>query len=261
MRLQITLNHRPNQVLPINYQYLISSWIYRTLGNADSEFARQLHNQGYDFGGKHYKLFTFSSLQPQWYDIDKQAKTFILTRSPTTIALSFYIEDALQHFVVGLFQDLKFTLSSGTAFQVDFEVASIEVLPKPAFQPTMRFSLQTPICISQDREGERYAQYLHPEDKDYATLLVQNLLRKQQALQAIPTSQANTPLALPVTLFRLLSTPKRSPRTIKNIKVIGYVFDFELSAPVELLELGYYGGFGEKNSSLGMGMGNLKNGN
>lgn len=261
MRLQITLNHDPKQVLPINYQYLISSWIYRTLGNADSDFARQLHHQGYDFGGRRYKLFTFSDLHPRRYDINGKARTFQLTQAPTQLVLSFYIDDALQHFVVGLFQNLKFTLASGTAFKVDFEIGSIEILPKLNFQPTMQFRLQTPICISQDQVGKRYAQYLAPTHEDYATLLVQNLLRKQRALQSVSASDQNLPLSLPPTNFRLLSTPKKSPRTIKNIKMIGYVFDFELSAPVELLELGYYAGFGEKNSALGMGMVGIKNGN
>ena len=254
MRLQITLQHKLNQVLPINYQYLVSSWIYRTLGNANSEFATKLHEQGYNFGGKQYKLFTFRALQPNWYRIDKHAKTFILVKSPTVIELSFFIEDALQHFVVGLFKNQSFTLSSGQTFKVDFEVSSIEIVPKPIFKPTMQFSLQTPLCISQDQEGERYAQYLHPENKDYVTLLIQNLLRKQQALQPVPTNEIDKQLSLPPFDYRLLSQPKRSPRTIKNIKVIGYVFDFELSAPLELLELGYYAGFGEKNSALGMGM-------
>ena len=254
MRLQITLQHKPNQVLPINYQYLVSSWIYRTLGNANSEFATKLHEQGYNFGGKQYKLFTFSALQPNWYRIDKQAKTFILVKSPTVIEFSFFIEDALQHFVVGLFKNQSFTLSSGTVFRVDFEVSSIEIVPKPIFQPTQKFQLITPLCISQDQAGERYAQYLSPEHADYATLLIQNLLRKQQALQPVPASEIEQPLPMPLYSFRLLSQPKRSPRTVKHIKVIGYVFDFELSAPVELLELGYYAGFGEKNSALGMGM-------
>ena len=58
MRLKLTLQHRPNQVLPINYQYLISSWVYRTLESANAEFATQLHEYGYDFRGKQYKLFT-----------------------------------------------------------------------------------------------------------------------------------------------------------------------------------------------------------
>jgi CRISPR-associated endoribonuclease Cas6 len=96
MRLQLTLQHPPNQVLPVNYQYLISSWIYRTLGNADAAFAQQLHEQGYDFGGKKYKLFTFSNLRPKWFDLDKRNATFTLAKSPTTLELSFHVDEAVE---------------------------------------------------------------------------------------------------------------------------------------------------------------------
>ena len=130
MRLQLTLQHPPNQVLPINYQYLISSWIYRTLGNADAAYAKQLHNHGYDFGGKKYKLFTFSTLRPKWYDVNKQQATFSLSKSPTVLELSFHVKEAVQHFVIGLFKDQKFELSSGR-FRADLEVTGIEMLSPP----------------------------------------------------------------------------------------------------------------------------------
>lgn len=260
MRLRLTLDHQPRQILPVNYHYLVSSWIYRTLGNADHEFATQLHQQGYDFGGKKYKLFTFSALQPRWFDLNKKERSFILTQAPTILELSFYMDEALQHFVIGLFKDQRFRLASSN-FKADFEVRSIEVLPKPVFQDTMRFHLQTPLCISHDVEGEKYAQYLHPEDEAFGMLLLQNLVRKQLATTAIPQpahSLDADPLFDLSYNFKILSTPRSKLLSIKDTKVRGYLFDFELSAPAELLELGFFAGFGEKNSSLGMGMGRVQ---
>jgi CRISPR-associated endoribonuclease Cas6 len=54
--------------------------------------------------------------------------------------------------------------------------------------------------------------------------------------------------------FRLLSAPKEKKIIIKagtpeETKVRAYLFDFELQAPVPLLEFGYDAGFGEKNST------------
>ncbi len=251
MRLKLVLQHSRNQVLPINYQYLISSWVYRTLGNANEEYATQLHEQGYDFLGRKYKLFTFSTLQPGWFDIDRKAKTFILVRHPTEITLSFYVNDALQNFVIGLFKDQRFSLSSGQ-FGVDFEVSGIETLPRPDFQPTMRFRLKTPLCIGENEAGEAHAQYRSPEYAGYAELLLKNLLRKQKALDVHHTGESIR-IDFPYD-FKLLSSPKSKLYRIKGANVRGYLFDFELTAPVELMEIGYFGGFGEKNSSLGMGM-------
>ena len=254
MRLKLTLHHRPNQVLPINYQYLISSWVYRTLEKANAKFATQLHEHGYDFNGKQYKLFTFDALRPRWFDINKQAKTFILSKAPTSIELSFYIDEAIQHFVVGLFKDQQFSLSS-SSFRADFEVVGIETLAKPVFQNTMRFRLKTPLCIGQNIEGEKHPKYISPETEGYPELLLKNLLRKQRALKLQPAGQEENPVEIDFPYdFKLRSSSKSKLYTIKGVSIRGYLFDFELTATKELMEMGYFSGFGEKNSSLGMGM-------
>ena len=55
----------------------------------------------------------------------------------------------------------------------------------------------------------------------------------------------------------ILSKPKSRLITIKantphESKLRGYLFDFKIKAPAEVIKLGYYAGFGEKNS-LGFG--------
>ena len=254
MRLQLTLNHQPNQALPINYQWLISSWIYRTLEKANPEFSAWLHENGFGYQGKQYKLFTFSALSPQRYRIGQRSRAFVLAAPPSTIELSFYVDEAMQHFIVGLFKGQQFSLKSGP-FQADFEVSGIQMLAPPPFRERMRFRLLSPLCISRQEEGKKYADYLHPQDEGYSQLLIQNLLHKQGALQqqAVGTTAAAPPIDFPYD-FQLLSPPKSKLFTIKGVSIRGYLFDFKLAALVELLELGYYAGFGEKNSGLGMGM-------
>ncbi len=248
MRLRLTLDHPPNQILPVNYQYLISSWIYRTLGNADADYAARLHDHGYDFRGRQYRLFTFGPLRPQWFDLDKANRSFRLTTGPTQLELSFYIDEAVQHFVVGLFKDQQFSLTSG-AMRADFVVTGIETLRKPNFHTTMCFRTQTPICVSRSVEGEKHAQYMSPEEPGYADYLARNLIRKYQAAQKQLAGHRETDpdIDFPYA-FRLLSEVRRKPRTIKGNKIIAFAFDFEITAPIELLEMGYFAGFGEKNS-------------
>jgi len=254
MRLRLTLEHAPNQVLPINYQYLISSWIYRTLGNADAAFARELHERGYDFAGKRYKLFSFGALEPRWFDIDKRNSAFVLSKSPTQLELSFHVEEAVQHFVVGLFKDQKITLSSGR-FRANFEISGVEMLPKPIFEDRMRFRAKTPICVSRNVEGVNTADYLSPEEGGYVELMLGNLLRKKGALtpQLVGEDMADAELDFDYG-FRLLSKPRSKLISIKGTRIRGYLFDFELAGRKDLMEVGYFGGMGEKNSSLGFGM-------
>jgi CRISPR-associated endoribonuclease Cas6 len=254
MRLLLTLQHRSGEALPINYSWLISSWIYRTLEKASPEFSHWLHDQGFGFESRNYKLFTFSPLQPQRYRIDRPQRAFVLTEGPTRLILSFYIDEALQHFVMGLFKDQTFSLQSGR-FRVDFTVQAMRMLSRPEFQSPMRFRLLTPLCVSYQRKGEKYPDYLHPADPGYAELLIRNLLRKRAALQTEPPAivDPKEDIGFPYS-FECLSEPKSKLLSIKGIQVRGYLFDFMLAAPAELLEMGYYAGFGEKNSGVGMGM-------
>jgi len=254
MRLLLTLNHQSNQALPVNYQWLISSWVYRTLEKANPEFSAWLHENGFGYQGKQYKLFTFSALSPQRYQIDQGAQAFVLVQPPSTLQLSFYVDEAMQHFVMGLFKGQQFSLKSGR-FQAGFEVSGVEMLAPPAFRERMRFRLLSPLCVSRQEAGKKYADYLHPQDEGYGELLIRNLLHKRGALrqQGADQEAANTAIDFPHD-FQLLSSPKSKLFTIKGVSIRGYLFDFELAAPPDLLELGYYAGFGEKNSGLGMGM-------
>lgn len=255
MRLKLTLQHPPNQVLPINYQYLISSWIYRTLSQANSAYATRLHEKGYDFAGKTYKLFTFSTLQPRWFDLNKREKTITLAKAPTELILSFHMEEALQHFVVGLFKDQRFSLESGQRFKANFEITGIETLPCPTIEQTMRFRAITPICIKKNVEEKVHPDFLHPDDASYAELLFQNLLNKGSVSlqQQYPNLQLQIAPDFPLS-FKVLSEPKSKLWVVKGIKVKGWLYDFEICMPKKCLEVGYFGGFGVSNSALGMGM-------
>ncbi len=50
------------QVLPMNYQYPVSAWIYKVLARGDNQFSEFLHEQGFCMENqKTFKLFTFSN--------------------------------------------------------------------------------------------------------------------------------------------------------------------------------------------------------
>lgn len=51
------------KLIPINYQWYLSSWIYHTLASSNKQFTEWLHSQGYPLGEKYFKRFTFSRLQ------------------------------------------------------------------------------------------------------------------------------------------------------------------------------------------------------
>ncbi len=58
MELRLTLKCLDTTpVLPINYQYELSAWIYGVLRKADAAYATFLHHRGYSAGQKLLELF------------------------------------------------------------------------------------------------------------------------------------------------------------------------------------------------------------
>lgn len=250
------------RVLPINYQYPLHSWIYKVIQSADEAFSRFLHDQGYGSGSKSFKLFTFSPLSCQPYKIYPQEQRIALLGEEVKLQISFLIHQAAEHFVRGLFAGQQFSLGDAIS-QVAFEVVRIEAQPRPDFTETMHYRCLSPVVISTKRGETPHAQYLHPEDSGYADLFLRHLVQKGAAVPSLTAdtnhTQVESDWAALRWQFRLLSKPRRKgihikQHTSQHTQVIGYLYDFELTAPPRVHEMAYYAGFGEKNS-LGFGMG------
>lgn len=252
MRIELTINHLPNQKLPLNYHYILSSWIYRTLAEADAEFSEWLHQKGYEINGKKFKHFCFSMLNPVFeqggrYKIHKKEEVFELVKGPTNLILSFNIDEAVKNMVRQLFQDNMIQLSSGQ-FNLLGMVEQVKLLPSPTFMETMQYRAMTPICISAGVEGEKYSSYLSPDDERYEEIFIKNLVDKANAYLGEPKYQVDQ------VKFKARSEKFISKLwKIKGISIRGYLYEFDLTAPKELQEIGYNAGFGTNNSSLGMG--------
>lgn len=67
--LNLSLTDRNRSVLPVNYQYELSSWIYKVINQSDPVFAKWLHDRGFSNDNKQFRLFTFSNLMVPQYEI------------------------------------------------------------------------------------------------------------------------------------------------------------------------------------------------
>jgi len=149
MRIQLTLTRTTKQrMLPMDYQYYISAWIYKVLKQADRDFAAFLHEKGYGQSEtKLYKLFCFSHLNFGKPRLWKEKKLFEILEHKIGLQISFDVPEAALLFIKGLFMSQEFYL--GDKFNgIDFTVTGIEALPEPVFSETMRYRLETPWVIS-----------------------------------------------------------------------------------------------------------------
>lgn len=258
MQFKLTLHCQDRDaVLPVNYQYELSSWIYRVLHDADAGYADFLHRKGYTSGRKSFKLFCFSQLQVPKRRIEGD-RLHILSRE-VSFRIGFYLDRAAEEFVRGLFQEQTFRLGDRIS-QVRFGVQTVEMLPPalPASPGPVHIRLLSPLVIGR-KNVDGNDDYLHPDDPDFGPLLFLNLQEKYAAA----TGQA-TPAWWDAARFgfRPVGQPPKSQLiTIKSgtaaeTRVRGWRFDFDLDAPGELVEVGMLAGFG-RMSAEGFGFGEV----
>jgi CRISPR-associated endoribonuclease Cas6 len=254
MRFSLTLRRcGPERTLPINYQYELSSWIYHALYEGDRDFATWLHEQGYQFKGKRFRLFCFSRLDLRPYQ--QQGDRLIMQGERAQLELGFALPESGQHFLTGLFAQQQFRLGDRRS-QVAFEVESLELLPAPAFdQPAVTWQALSPICVSRPRPDSNNAAYLHPEEPDYVSRLYQNLMHKMQSY-----TLARGGLAMPIPAYQpevfdleVLSPPKSDLITLaagtsRETEVRGFRYAFRLHCDPSWQAFLWQVGLGEKNS-------------
>jgi CRISPR-associated endoribonuclease Cas6 len=248
MRVKLKLRaSRQATLLPLNYNHAVASLIYETLGNASTDFATRLHDEGFTSDGRRFKLFTFSRLMALRSRIEADR---LLLEDPTiTLQISSPVAEFVEHFVTGLFQSESFNIAGAR-----FTLQQAETLPTPAFTERMIFRALSPITESV-RDGQGGVRFLSTED-DWSEIMSRNLLRKYQALHGhAPT---NDRLRWTWDQAYLKEAARRGRRAsvltdIRGIKVRGWLVPFTVEGSPELIEIGYEAGFGARNS-MGFGM-------
>lgn len=253
MRFKLLLEIQPQlmgRAIPINYQYELSTVIYRILSKADQTYATWLHDNGFVVDGKHFKLFTFSRLIVPKYGIDKERQRLVINSDSVEWHIGFLPEKSTQQFIQGVFCDQNFQIADRIS-GAGFAVCEVQVMQSLAYVPVMEFQTLSPICISQCNEQGK-TDYLSPDAPNFAKGLLTGLLARYKALYGHDyDGDASIDFQLlgkakPVLVKIKAGTPAQT-------FVKGYQCRFRLALPEELMRIAYEGGLGEK-CSLGFGM-------
>jgi len=254
MRIKMIARTETPTFLPFNYQYQLQAAIYKLISQSSATYAEHLHDTGFVDEDKNLKLFTFSKLMLANKTFDKkgfrQVESFVLYFSTP-------IEKNLEHLVLGIFSNQILRLQ----FQqkpIDFAIENVETLPEPKFADKMKASCLSPIVVSGKSEkysGKHYLNYTKPEERElFISQIKKNLLRKYKIIH-------QKELAEPIQFdfqFDLEYLIKKKGKISKNIRfkntnIIGMEAPFTITAPSELIKIGYECGFGIENSA-GFGM-------
>lgn len=246
--------------MPVNYQSEFSTWIHKMLHFQSNEFINWLAEKKFLNHLGEYKLYTFSDvmLGPHKMQNDK----IIVDDNKARIILSFYAPEEIEPFVLSVFKDQEFKIGDSRS-KTAIKIEKIERLPTPNFTAGKKVVLSclSPMLIAQP--GQNTDTFLSPDQKDFDKVFFKSLMFKYATMVKYSSSNPGNGLAdLNDLQFKLLGKHKTKIIKVRTDtphqkSVKGYMFNFEVKAPVELLEIGYNAGFGELNN-LGFGCCTLK---
>lgn len=261
MRLNFYLKSTGESHLPLNYNYFLSSAVYNLLRFGKPEFSKFLHDKGYKFQGRSFKLFTFS-LHFKKFSIDKD-KIILLSPDVSLLISSPIIEEFLKGMVIGAFRQKEFTLKALNN-ELNFSIEQIEETPEPVFEERMKFTLLTPLVLStHETDSSKNSQYFirFSDDINMINRIFNNNLKTKYKIVNGKEYEGDDLIFQwdRDYINRMLSKNKRIIKKTaiysKNniIYIIGNQAPFSLCGDPELIKIGYQAGFGEKNS-MGFGM-------
>ena len=210
-----------DNVIGYNYNFALSALIYRMLARHDFSYSRELHE------GRGIKHFTFSPIEfrkagfGRKITMEKKRFSFILSSSRDKLIEAFLNYDDQKHLLV----------TPGGSIR--FKISEVE-LSKPVITGNT-FRLLSPLAINIRKNGKEY--FLAPHEEGYSRLLFENLIKKagKQESDYNPDDFR----------FEVLSKNPQS-KFINHVK--GYLYDFKIICPKELIKVGVVDGFGVKNS-------------
>lgn len=239
MRVKLKFNLDNDIVLPVHYNSLVQGFIYNYL--SDKSFATFLHELGYGWNKRKFKLFTFSRLIGK-YQIDKD-KNNIVFKPPIYLILSSIKNEIIQELVANVVKESWIRLGSQEVFLDDVQFESFEKGPDK-----LMINMLSPLVVYSTNivAQKKKTYYYSPWEEEFKEQIENNLFKKYQLI-----NHNNVKRNFQI---KPLFSSKEKPRIImyRNFVIKGWIGKFSISGTPELLQIGYATGLGAKNS-MGFG--------
>ncbi len=245
MRIKIGLDGTEKIVLPVGFNKYLQALIYTHLDKTDANW---LHEQGFIFKKRHFRLFVFSSILEKGV-FDKETKTFTFPQK-----ISFYLASPVDWIIEQVATNLIKTKEVNLG-PYKLQVLSIGVIkPEKITTDNIKIKAITPIEVHSTftkPDGKKITHYYTPYEKEFSELINENLKKKWEVFYKHPCP------------FELSITPlfegNRNERIVyfgtgKNKTIIkGWKGYFDLKGAPPLLQFALDVGLGNRNSQ-GFGM-------
>lgn len=232
MRLKILFNCKKDIILSVDYNYNIQSFIYK---NISSEMADFLHEKGYYFKERNFKLFTYSKLLGKC-TFDKDNKSFCF-KPPVTLYISSPVDDFIVSFANHILTSNNLYICNNK-----LEVESIE-LERDKPEKEIYIKTLSPIVVYStlfEATGTKYTCYFMPGESKFNSLIQENLRKKTIAFGFDPQDG--------ILSIEPVGRIEQKIVTYKGFIIKGSEGKFKLKSNENLIDMALNSGLGSKNS-------------
>ncbi|WP_010498418.1 CRISPR-associated endoribonuclease Cas6 [Paenibacillus elgii] len=238
MRLRIKFQFKEKLNVPVHHQELLHGLIYHCIG--DDEFRDRLHNYGFPYEKRQFRMFCFSKLM----GVHQFENGRIIFSSPVSFLFSSFHDRLVSELATTLFAKKELYIGHNRVTMAGIEVVD----EKPS--SVMHVRMITPVTMYSTliENNRKKTYYYSPSEDKFSELIANNARKKYEAIYGNPAPESSLEL-VPLDLQKL------RPKTVlfKGTIIKGWMGDFRLTGHPELLRIVHDVGIGAKCSN-GMGL-------
>jgi CRISPR-associated endoribonuclease Cas6 len=216
--------------LPIAYNHIIQKTIYKIL---DSEYAAQLHDGGYEYKNKVFKMFNFSKMVIENKTISKNIIT--IHKGKVELTISSIDDIFIFNIISSLIKEKQLQFDEGKLI-ID------SIYSKKQLNKNRAAVLTTsPVVVTKSLSG-RTTEFHNPKEREFLVSIKNNLLSKYKAFYGEEYMGE-----LDVQILDKNKIRKKVDR-YKNWIYEAYLGGFIIEGDKQVVELAYSCGLGSKNA-------------
>ncbi|WP_026486661.1 CRISPR-associated endoribonuclease Cas6 [Caldanaerobius polysaccharolyticus] len=235
MRVRLEFDAEKDLVLPVQYNSILQGFIYHNI--RDENYSQFLHDEGYKYGKRKLKFFTFSRIEGRVRVVSGK----IYIKPPFSLIISSPIEQFIHDLAENIFRkDRLYIGNQGVVLR------KLDVYSPIEFGSRVKIKMLSPAVMYStiDSPEGKYTHYYSPWDNVFSYLARRNIEMKYEIITGFRPEKAE---------FRIIPTGPKDDRyqkvlNFKGTVIKGWMGTYYLEGDSELIKLAYDAGICSKNS-------------
>ncbi len=232
MRIEIFLDQENPVAIPIQYNHIIQAMIYSWI--KDERYSKFIHDKGYQFNERIYKLFTFSRINGI-YRLDKELRKIIFYKD-MHITISSASDELMGYLLNSILLENE-TINVGGA---EVKISRVDVKEAPVFTEKTKIYTLSP-CTAYTTMDNKQTRFYNPFDYEFSEYIRNNLLHKHESFYGKQPDDTRFEI-------RPTGAVKMAKVNYKDFHILAYNCEMEMEGGLELQRMAYAAGIGGKNS-------------